>query len=310
MVTQESASPAVVQKARQWTHSIAGGVAGSISVLILHPFDVLKTRLQVQDGLQGQSATYRGAVHAVQRMWQQEGVRAFYQGLTPAVVGSGVAWSSYFYAYELIKTWHKGGAEQLSPFGNMISAAQAGAMVCLMTNPLWLVKTRLQLQQKLPDSAGQGSPPIGGGTGSTSIPRAAMPSIASTAPGFVDALVRIGQEEGLKGYYKGLAPSLVLQTFHGSIQFAVYEELKLRASKGGLFFWTQGSEQGSEHGSMRPVSSFETSVCAAASKLAASVITYPSQVVRSRLQQRFESSRELVYNSPTQVPLPIDIDSS
>jgi solute carrier family 25 folate transporter 32 len=28
--------------------------------------------------------------------------------------------------------------------------------------------------------------------------------------GFLDALVRIGKEEGLRGYYKGLGPSLVL----------------------------------------------------------------------------------------------------
>ena len=27
-------------------HSIAGGVAGSVAVLLLHPFDVIKTRLQ------------------------------------------------------------------------------------------------------------------------------------------------------------------------------------------------------------------------------------------------------------------------
>ena len=27
-------------------HSVAGGIAGSMSVLLLHPFDVVKTRLQ------------------------------------------------------------------------------------------------------------------------------------------------------------------------------------------------------------------------------------------------------------------------
>jgi hypothetical protein len=44
----EAAQPRSSQQQRQgWQHLVAGGVAGSSAVLLLHPFDVIKTRLQV-----------------------------------------------------------------------------------------------------------------------------------------------------------------------------------------------------------------------------------------------------------------------
>lgn len=45
----------------------------------------------------------------------------------------------------------------------------------------------------------------------------------------------------------------------------------------------------------RPLTSAEITACGALSKLAASVATYPSQVIRSRLQQRMDS-RVLKYS--------------
>lgn len=51
--------------------------------------------------------------------------------------------------------------------------------VCLVTNPIWLVKTRMALQQRTP-----------------------APGIIPYK-GLFDALARIGKEEGIKGYYKG-----------------------------------------------------------------------------------------------------------
>jgi hypothetical protein len=59
--------------------------------------------------------------------------------------------------------------------------------VCLLTNPIWLIKTRMQLQTKVAAAAG-----------------------AVPYKGLWDALVQIGRSEGLRGYYKGLGPSLVL----------------------------------------------------------------------------------------------------
>ncbi|KXZ44000.1 hypothetical protein GPECTOR_75g723 [Gonium pectorale] len=237
----------------QWNNMIAGGMAGSVAVLFLHPFDVIKTRLQ------------------------------------------GISWAAYFAIYEAVKAWHCRwqGKERLSPGWNMASAAQAGAMVCFLTNPIWLVKTRLQLQ-RLPLSGPAASAASAAAGAAAAAGRHVLPY-----NGFLDALVRIGREEGLKGYYKGLGPSLVLvggwlggrQTMHGAVQFAVYDELKYLAARVGR---GPGEED-------RQLGSGELSVFAASSKLTASVSTYPSQVVRSRLQQRMDDGRTLVYRSTGEV---------
>jgi solute carrier family 25 folate transporter 32 len=191
-----------------------------------------------------------------------------------------VSWGAYLWLYERVKAWHRGwqGSDRLGAGWNLLSAAQAGAMVCLVTNPIWLIKTRMALQA-----------------------RAAVPGVVPYK-GLIDALVRIGREEGLRGYYKGIGPSLVLQTTHGAIQFAVYEELKELAST-TAWHWSAGgwpAPRALERGELdtpRQLGSAEVSLYGALSKLTAAVSTYPTQVVRSRLQQRFEAGRSLVYRT-------------
>ncbi|KAG2441614.1 hypothetical protein HXX76_003234 [Chlamydomonas incerta] len=298
----------------QWNHMIAGGTAGSVAVLFLHPFDVIKTRLQVQDGASS-GQQYKNAFDACRTVLRQEGWRSFYKGLTPALIGSGVAWAAYFHIYEAVKAWHcrVQGRERLGAAWNMASAAQAGAMVCLLTNPIWLVKTRLQLQ-RLPltgaaaSAAGSAAASAAGSAASAAATAASAAGAAAGAAagraalpynGFLDAMIRIGREEGIRGYYKGLGPSLVLQTMHGAVQFAVYDELKFLASRWGPR--PPGQQEGAAGGGERQLGSGELSLFAASSKLTASVTTYPSQVVRSRLQQRMDDGRTLVYRSTTEV---------
>ena len=61
-----------------------------------------------------------------------------------------------------------------------------------------------------------------------------------------------------------------VQTCHGAIQFTVYEELKYLARRFGVEADRQQPD--------RTITSLETSLYAATSKLAASVTTYPAQV--------------------------------
>lgn len=168
----------------------------------------------VQDGMQSVLPSYRGTLDAMATMVRQEGWRSLYAGLYPAMLGScthvqrvsqqrlhhtppGLSWSLYFYAYNAAKRRHRGHAStQLLPHQHMLSALEAGALVCLVTNPVWVVKTRLQLQQRAALQA---------------LPKVVLP--AATAPpyaGFADAVRSIARQEGLGGFYKGLGPSMLL----------------------------------------------------------------------------------------------------
>jgi solute carrier family 25 folate transporter 32 len=231
------------------SNAVAGVFAGFISCVTTHPLDVVKTRFQVQDGRLSHVPLYRGTTHALVTIAKTEGLASLYAGLTPNLLGSTVSWGCYFYGYNYLKGLARANSSnldsrgQLGPGMNMACATCAGLSTCIATNPIWLVKTRLQLQH---------------GSG-------------RKLNGMVDALKTVVKEEGFLGLYKGLFPSLLLVS-HGALQFMCYEEMKK-----GFQRYVNG---GAEH-----LTTWQTFFTGATAKVFASVVTYPSQVVRARLQQ-------------------------
>ncbi|AQK63135.1 Folate transporter 1 chloroplastic [Zea mays] len=201
-------SPVVAEaEAWTWENAAAGAAAGFATVAALHPLDVVRTRFQVSGG-RGWSEVppYRNTAHAVYTITRSEGLRGLYAGFYPAVLGSTVSWGLYFFFYNRAKQRYlQRKNDQLHPVHHLISAAEAGALVSLFTNPIWLVKTRLQLQTAKHHT--------------------------SQYSGFSDALKTILREEGFLALYRGIGPGLLLVT-HGAIQFTAYEELR----KAMIFF--------------------------------------------------------------------------
>ncbi|XP_058106015.1 folate transporter 1, chloroplastic isoform X2 [Magnolia sinica] len=239
----------------QWENAAAGAIAGFATVASLHPLDVVRTRFQVQDGRISTLPSYKNTGHAIFMIARTEGLRGLYSGFYPAVLGSTISWGLYFFFYSRAKhRYSEGSGKQLSPGLHLLSAAEAGALVCLFTNPIWLIKTRLQLQtphhQNRPYS------------------------------GFSDALRTIMKEEGWRALYKGVGPSLLLVS-HGAIQFTAYEELRKLFVR---FKHNQG--KGNRAREDKLLNSVDYAVLGASSKIAAILFTYPYQVIRARLQQR------------------------
>jgi len=110
-------------------------------------------RGQVHDGIKTHVPKYRSTLHALAQIVRTEGVVTLYAGLSPNLLGSTVAWGSYFYCYNLLRGLARreqsllDAAGQLGPLVNLTCATCSGFLTCLATNPIWLVKTRLQLQQ-------------------------------------------------------------------------------------------------------------------------------------------------------------------
>ncbi|KAH1260296.1 Folate transporter 1, chloroplastic [Glycine max] len=231
----------------QWENATAGAAAGFATVAVMHPLDVVRTRFQVNDGRVSNFPSYKNTAHAVFTIARSEGLRGLYAGFLPGVLGSTISWSLYFFFYDRAKQRYARNREgKLSPGLHLASAAEAGAIVSFFTNPVWLVKTRLQLQTPL----------------------------HQTRPysGVYDAFRTIMREEGFSALYRGIVPGLFLVS-HGAIQFTAYEELR----KVIVDFKSKGSTVDNQNPD-KLLNSVDYAVLGATSKLAA--------VIRARLQQR------------------------
>ncbi|KAH6920148.1 hypothetical protein HPB50_028863 [Hyalomma asiaticum] len=231
-------------------HLIAGVSGGVASTLAVHPFDLLKIRLAVNDGGVSSRPHYRGFLNAVATIFRQEGIVGFYRGVTPNCIGAGASWGFYFLFYNAIKSQLSLSTrtEHLRPGQHMQAAAEAGILTLLMTNPIWVVKTRMCLQystSQLPEEL----------------------RYKST----LDALRKIYVCDGIAGLYRGFIPG-VFGVSHGALQFMAYEEMKK--------FYQNYYGAGNQLGTL------EYFAFAALSKLFATTSTYPYQVVRARLQDQ------------------------
>lgn len=141
-----------------------------------------------------------------------------------------------------------------------------------MTNPIWMVKTRMQLQSE----------------GNKRIYRNSF-----------HCLLEILRTEGIRGVYKGLSASY-LGVAEGTIQWVVYEHLKTR------FAEQRRVDQVSLE--TRPAASQRTLVggkkveewmdylgAAGIAKFIASAITYPHEVLRTRMRQTPARGERLRY---------------
>ncbi|KAI8639403.1 mitochondrial carrier domain-containing protein [Parasitella parasitica] len=225
-----------VQTHETLKHSIAGAGAGVISSVVTCPLDVVKTRLQNQAiG----HFKYRGTMGTIRRIRLEEGIRGLYRGLGPTVVGYLPTWAIYFTVYDYCKiNWAKGDIEN-DWLAHISSAMTAGMVSTTLTSPVWVIKTRFMTQTTR------------------------SPHRYNT---ILEAFAMIAKHEGIRGFYKGLGPSLI-GVSHVAIQFPLYERLKTLLS-------TNKSET--------------TSILLASSvsKMVASTTTYPHEVIRTRLQNQ------------------------
>jgi solute carrier family 25 iron transporter 28/37 len=122
-------------------HPIQAAACGTIASvthdLLITPFDVVKQRMQL--------GHYRGLTHCLQSVVKTDGIRALYISL-PTTIMMNIPYGGIMVAV------NESVRKVLDPSGNynlgasMIAGSIAGAVAAALTNPLDVIKTRLQTQ--------------------------------------------------------------------------------------------------------------------------------------------------------------------
>ncbi|KNZ49884.1 hypothetical protein VP01_471g3 [Puccinia sorghi] len=165
----------------------------------VYPIDLVKTRMQNQRSKVVGELLYKNSVDCVQKVIKNEGFTGFYRGLPPQLIGVAPEKAIKLTINDLIRANTKDPVTGEIGLGwELFAGATAGGCQVAVTNPLEIVKIRLQMQGEMTRVAG--SDPIGA--------------------------MHIIRQLGLVGLYKGAAACLCRDIPFSAIYFTVYSHLK------------------------------------------------------------------------------------
>uniref|UniRef100_A0A3Q2Z3B7 Solute carrier family 25 member 36 n=1 Tax=Hippocampus comes TaxID=109280 RepID=A0A3Q2Z3B7_HIPCM len=238
-------------------HLFAGGCGGTVGAILTCPLEVVKTRLQSSSislyVSEVQLSTVNGA--SVARMSPPGPLHCLK--------------AIYFAAYSTAKEKLNNVLEPDSTQVHMVSAGMAGFTAITATNPIWLIKTRLQL-----DARNRGERRMSA----------------------FECVRRVYQSDGLRGFYRGMSASYagISETV---IHFVIYENIKRRLLEAKAPQNVDDQEEVS-----KDASDFVGMMLAAAtSKTCATSIAYPHEVIRTRLREEGSKYRSF-FQTLTTVP--------
>ncbi|KAG9234810.1 mitochondrial folate transporter-like protein/carrier [Amylocarpus encephaloides] len=249
-------------------HALSGATGGFISGVVTCPLDVIKTKLQAQGGFRAargnaaalaSAARYNGMLGTANVIWSEEGLKGLYRGLGPIIMGYLPTWAVWFTVYGKSKQFF----QQYNDNENIVnfcSSIVAGGSSTMVTNPIWVIKTRLMSQVSRKSTSDDARP-------------------AWHYRSTFDAARKMYTTEGFLSFYSGLTPALLGLT-HVAVQFPAYEYLKRKFTGQGM----GESEEGNYKNDW--VGILSASVL---SKVLASCSTYPHEVIRTRLQTQQRS---------------------
>ncbi|XP_063244579.1 mitochondrial uncoupling protein Bmcp isoform X2 [Bacillus rossius redtenbacheri] len=165
------------------------------------PIDTTKTRLQVQgqkiDSKHAQ-LKYRGMIDALLQISKQEGVRALYSGICPAVLRQATYGTIKFGTYYSLKQFATKayGHEAEDVAVNICCAIVAGTVSSAIANPTDVLKVRMQV--------------LG----------------AQTSRGIVACFQDIYRHEGIGGLWRGVGPTSQRAAVIAAVELPVYDFCK------------------------------------------------------------------------------------
>ncbi|UJR09650.1 hypothetical protein I4U23_013884 [Adineta vaga] len=249
-----------------YVHLLAGGLAGTFGAVLTCPLEVIKTRYQSSQNAFSQEKVHLNLhssksntvafqfrydrkrpsiIGSLRQIVKYEGVPGLFKGLIPNLIGVAPSRAIYFFAYANTKLFLVKEMERETPLVHITSAATAGIAMSTCTNPLWFIKTRLQIEQG---------------------------NIRA-----IDLIRNVYREHGILGFYKGISASYV-GVSETIVHFVLYEQIKAQLQ---LLHARQNhsSDDTNFHSFVTYL------IAAACSKSFATTLCYPHEVVRTRLRE-------------------------
>lgn len=187
-------------------HLTSGLVADVAGSLTWTPMDVIKQRLQVQKA--SGHHKYRNSFHAMRVIMAEEGLRGLFRGFGAGIATYGPYVSLYFALYEQIKLFaasdkmlNTQDVYKLPSYVYLLGSATAASISAGVTCPLDVIKTRVQVQEKLPSGEYQ------------------------YRNGF-DAFKQIIRTEGSSALFQGIKPRCLWIAGGTALTMLAYEEIR------------------------------------------------------------------------------------
>lgn len=298
---------------------LAGAIAGAVSRTATAPLDRLKVYLitnsmpvltgsVAQEGLKRiprysspnamAPVKQRLLWNAIKELYYQGGIKTFFRGNGLNIIKIAPESAIKFYTYETSKAFivshlpslcvqtHRGGTPgspnsgakvhhaDIATSGRFLAGGIAGLVSQFSIYPLETIKTRIM--------ASTGRSHGGQGAQSTSSSSATSSSSLSGARRLSMRMVvrEIWHKAGLRGFYRGLGPSLVGIFPYAAIDLSVFETLKF-----GYMRWKAGvheGDKGSEEKALERPSVFVLLACGTISGSVGATSVYPLSLVRTR----------------------------
>ncbi|KAI0736254.1 S-adenosylmethionine transporter [Fomitopsis betulina] len=166
------------------------------------------------------------------------GLHGIYKGVGSVVVGSAPGAAVFFCTYDTLKRTIPL-SDNLAPLTHVLSASAGEVAACLIRVPTEVVKTRMQTS-----------------------------TYGSLAGSSLAAAKLVLSQEGLRGFYRGFGTTVMREIPFTSIQFPLYELLKVRLSQAL---------------GRRPLRAYEAAVCGSISGGFAAALTTPLDVLKTRV---------------------------
>ncbi|XP_049946297.1 calcium-binding mitochondrial carrier protein Aralar1 isoform X3 [Schistocerca serialis cubense] len=131
-----------------------GSVGGAVGATAVYPIDLVKTRMQNQrTGSFIGELMYRNSFDCCRKVIRHEGFFGLYRGLVPQLMGVAPEKAIKLTVNDLVRDKFMDKNGNLPLYGEIVSGACAGGSQVIFTNPLEIVKIRLQVAGEIAGGA-------------------------------------------------------------------------------------------------------------------------------------------------------------